>query len=104
MRAVALDHGFLHAVQFTFVLEVFDADQLLAVQGRHEGQARVEAAIANVFAAVIIGLQFADHHGAGAAVTAGAAFFGAGFAHMVAQIIEHGQVRVQGVLATEFLV
>ncbi|MOA05927.1 hypothetical protein D3C78_1255400 [compost metagenome] len=104
LRAVALDHGFLHAVQFTLVLEVFNADQLFAVQGRHEGQARVEAAIANVFAAVIIGLQFADHHGAGAAVTAGAAFFGAGFAHMVAQIIEHGQVRVQGVLATEFLV
>ncbi|MCY1412008.1 hypothetical protein D9M71_274050 [compost metagenome] len=57
-----------------------------------------------MFAAVVIGLQFADDHGAGAAVTAGAAFFGAGFAHMVAQIIEHGQVRVQGVLATEFLV
>ncbi|MNV21148.1 hypothetical protein D3C71_1120760 [compost metagenome] len=104
LRAVALDHGFLHAVQFAFVLEVFNADELFAVQRRNERQARVEAAIANVFATVIIGLQFANHHGARAAVTAGAAFFGAGFAHMVAQIIEHGQVRVQGVLATEFLV
>ncbi|MCY1177915.1 hypothetical protein D9M73_182410 [compost metagenome] len=91
-------------MQFALVLEVFNADQLLAVQGRHERQARVETAVANVFAACVIRLQLADHHGACAAVTAGAAFFGAGFAHMVAQIIEHGQVRVQGVLATEFLV
>jgi hypothetical protein len=45
---VALGHGFLHAVQLALVLEVFDADQLLAVQRRHKGQAGVEAAIANL--------------------------------------------------------
>jgi len=91
-------------VQFALVLEVFDADQLFAVQRRHKGQARVEAAIANVFAAGVIGLQLADYYGAGATVAAGAAFFGAGFAYMLTQVIEHGQIRVQGVLATEFLV
>jgi len=91
-------------VQFALVLEVFDADQLLAVQRRNKGQARIETAIANVFAAGVIGLQLADHHRAGAAVAAGAAFFGAGFTYMLTQVIEHGQIRVQGVLATEFLV
>ena len=40
LRTVALDHGFLHAVQLTFVLEVFNADELFAVQGRNERQAR----------------------------------------------------------------
>jgi len=53
---------------------------------------------------VLVGVQLADHHGARATVAAGAAFLGTGFAHMLAQIIEHGQVGVQGVLATEFLV
>jgi len=101
---VALDHGFLHAVQFALVFEVFDADQLFAVQRRDKGQARVEAAIANVFAASVIRLQLADHHGAGAAVTAGATFFGARFTNVFTQVVEHSQIRVQGVLATEFLV
>ncbi|KWV87954.1 hypothetical protein PFLmoz3_02338 [Pseudomonas fluorescens] len=32
LRTVALDHGLLHAVQLALVLEVFDADQLFAVQ------------------------------------------------------------------------
>lgn len=57
-----------------------------------------------MFATVVIRLQLADHYGAGAAVTAGATFFGAGFADVFTQVIEHGQIRVQGVLATEFLV
>ncbi len=86
------------------MLEAFDADQVLAVQGGNEGQARVEAAIANAFAALRIRLQLAHHHGAGAAVAAGAAFLGAGLAQVLAQIVEHGQVGVQGMLATEFLV
>lgn len=52
----------------------------------------------------VIGLQLANHHGAGAAVATGATFFGAGLAYVFAQVIEHSQIRVQGVLATEFLV
>nr|GFD05567.1 hypothetical protein [Tanacetum cinerariifolium] len=48
LRTVALDHGLLHAVQFALVLEVFDADQLLAVQRCHEGQAGIEAAVAQL--------------------------------------------------------
>ncbi len=39
LRAVTLGHGPLHAVQLALVLERFDADQLLAVQRRDEGQA-----------------------------------------------------------------
>ena len=101
---MALDHGLLHAVQLTLVLEVFNADQLFAVQRRHERQAGIEAAVTNLLGALLVGVQLADHHGARATVAAGAAFLGTGFAHMLAQIVEHGQVGVQGVLATEFLV
>ncbi len=101
---MAIDHRLLDAVQLALVLEVFDADQLLAVQGRNEGQARVEAAIAHARLAFFVRVQFAHHHGARATVAAGAAFFGAWLANVFAQIVEHGQVRVQGVLATEFLV
>lgn len=32
LRPVAFDHGLLHAVQLTLVLQVFDADQLFAMQ------------------------------------------------------------------------
>ncbi|MOA22612.1 hypothetical protein D3C78_1431810 [compost metagenome] len=56
LGAVAFDHGLLHAVQLALMLEVFDADQLFAMQGRHKGQARVEAAIANLLAAAVIGV------------------------------------------------
>ena len=101
---MALHHGFLHAVQLALVLEVFDADQLLAVQRRHKRQAGIEAAIANLLGALRIGMQLADHHGARATVTAGATFLGAGLAHMLAQVVEYGEVGVQGVFATEFLV
>ncbi|MNF90667.1 hypothetical protein D3C84_732370 [compost metagenome] len=83
-------------MQLALVLEVFDADQLLAVQGRDEGQAGVERAIAHALA-----VQFADHHGAGTAVARGAAFFGAGFADMLAQVLEHGDVGIQGMLGTQ---
>ena len=101
---MAFDHGLLHAVQLALVLEVFDGDQLLAVQGRDKGQARIEAAIANLFGTLLVGLQLAHHHSAGATVAAGAAFLGSGFAQVLTQIVEHSQVRVQGMLATELLV
>ncbi len=81
---MAIDHRLLDAVQLALVLEVFDADQLLAVQGRDEGQARVEAAIANAFAAIGVRFQFAHHHGARATIAAGAAFFGAWFTNVFA--------------------
>ncbi len=74
LRTVALNHGLLHAVQLALVLEVFDADQLFAVQRRHKGQARVKAAITNLLDALIVAMQLADHHGARTAVAAGAAF------------------------------
>jgi hypothetical protein len=35
---VTVDHGFLHAVQLALMLEVFDADQLFAVQRGDERQ------------------------------------------------------------------
>lgn len=104
LRAVALDHGALHAVQLALMLEVFHADQLLAVQGRHKGQAGIEAAIAQALLALRVGLDFAHDHRAGAAVATGAAFLGSGFMQVLAQVIEHGQVRVQRVLGTQRLV
>lgn len=85
------------------MLEAFDADQLLAVQRRDKGEARVEAAVAQAVVALLVLAQFADDHGAGAAVTTGAALFGAGFAQVLAQVLQHRHVRVQGVLTMQLL-
>lgn len=101
---MAIGHGFLHAVQLALVLETFDADQLLAMQGGDERQARVEAAVADAVAAVRVLDEFAHDHGAGAAVAAGAAFLGAGLAQVLAQVLQHRHVRVQGVFAVQLLV
>lgn len=101
---MALDHGLLHAVQLALVLEVFHGDQLFAVQGRDKRQARIEAAIANLLGTLLVGMQLADYHGAGTTVAAGAAFLGSGFAQVLTQVVEHSQVRVQVMLATELLV
>jgi len=94
---VAVDHGLLDAVQAALVLEVFDADQLLAVQRGDEGQAGVEGAIAQ---AVIH--QLADHHGTGATVTGGAALLGSGLATMLAQVLQHRGVGIECALAAQF--
>ncbi|MNH12724.1 hypothetical protein D3C79_722750 [compost metagenome] len=91
-------------MQLALVLEAFDADQLFAVQRGDERQARVEAAVADVLAAVLALGQLADHHGAGATIAAGAAFLGTGLAQVFTKILEHGQVGVQGMLTAQLLV
>ena len=93
---MAVDHSLLHAVQLALVLEVFDGDQLLAVQAGDEGQAGVEGAITNAVA-----IELAYHHGAGTAVAGGAAFLGSGFADVLTQVVEHGDVGVQGMLGAQ---
>ena len=104
LRTVAVDHCPLHAVQLALVLEVFNADQLLAVQGRNKGQARVDTAIAQALGAFIIGMQFTHHYRAGTAVAAGATFLGAGFVQVFAQVSKHGHIRVQHMLGAQRLV
>ena len=101
---MAVDHRPLHAVQLPLVLEVFDADQLLAVQSRDKGQARIEAAIAQPFKAFSVGVKFADNHGTGPTVAAGASFFGTRLVQVFTQVIEHGQIRVERVLGAQRLV
>ena len=104
LRTVAVDHRLLHAVQAALMLEVFDADQLLAVQRGHEGQARVEAAITQLLPARRVGAQLADDHGTCAAIAAGAAFFGAGFMQVLAQIVEDRHIGVQSLFGFQLLV
>lgn len=82
LRAVAVNHGLLDAVQLSLVLQVFDGDELLAVQGGDEGQAGVQGAVADALA-----VQLADHHGAGTAVSGGAAFFGSRLAKVPTQVV-----------------
>jgi hypothetical protein len=94
---VAVDHGLLDAVQVALVLEVFDGDQLLAVQGGDEGQAGIERAVAQRFS-----VQLADHDGAGTAVAGCTAFFGAGFAAMFTQVFQHGGIRIECLLTAQF--
>ncbi|MNZ99989.1 hypothetical protein D3C78_1193340 [compost metagenome] len=104
LRAVAVGHGLLHAVQLALMFETFDADQLLAVQRRNKGQARVQAAVADLLAAVVALGQFADHHRAGTTIAAGAAFLGTGLAQVLAQVLQHCQVGIQGMLTAQLLV
>lgn len=93
---MAVDHRLLHAVQPALVLEVFDGDQLLAVQAGDEGQAGIESAVAHAVA-----IELTHHHGAGAAVAGGAAFLGSGLADVFTQVVEHGDVGIQGMLGTQ---
>ena len=99
LRAVALDHRLLHAVELALMLEVFNADQLFAMQGRDECQAGIEAAIAQAFSALLVSMQLTNNHRAGAAITAGTAFLGAGFVQVLTQVIEYREVGVQCVFS-----
>ncbi|MCY1245163.1 hypothetical protein D9M72_582870 [compost metagenome] len=85
------------------MLEVVDGDELLAVQRGNEGQAGIEGAVADALGALGAD-QFADHHGAGAAVTGGAALLGAGLAEVLAQVVEHGEIRVEAVFDSQLAV
>ncbi len=96
LRAVAIDHRLLDAVQLTLMLEVFDGDQLLAVQGADEGQAGIQGAVAQPIAD-----QFADHNGTGATVAGGTAFLGARLAAVFAQVLQHRGVGVESLLAAQ---
>ncbi|MNF81265.1 hypothetical protein D3C84_635290 [compost metagenome] len=96
LGAMAIHHGLLHRMQLALVLEIFHGDQLLAVQGRDEGQAGVEGAIADAVA-----LQLADDHGAGTAIARGATFFGTGFADMLTQVVEHRDIGIEGLLGAQ---
>jgi hypothetical protein len=73
-----------------FVLfQAFDGEQGAAVQHRGEQDAGVDRTEADLAV-----LQFAQHHGAGAAVALRAALLGAGAAQVVTQQVEHRQRRV----------
>ncbi len=99
LRAVAIDHRLLDAVQLTLMLEVFDGDQLLAVQGADEGQAGVQGAVAQPIAD-----QFADHDGTGATVAGGTAFLGARLAAVFAQVLQHRGIGVESLLAAQLTI
>ena len=87
LRAVALDHRFLHRMQRAVRLtQVLDGEERFAVQRRHELDAGVDRL--EVDAARLVAL--ADHDRARAAVAFGAAFLGAGAMRVLAQILQDG--------------
>ncbi|MNT22845.1 hypothetical protein D3C72_1582440 [compost metagenome] len=84
---MALHHGLLHRVERTVRLtQVFHGDQGLAVERGQELDAGIDGLEGHVAAV----LQLADHDGTGAAVAFSAAFLGAGAAHVLAQVLQHG--------------
>ncbi|MNC30261.1 hypothetical protein D3C75_785410 [compost metagenome] len=103
LAAVAVGHRLLHAMQMPRLTEILDGDQLLAVQGGHEGQAGVQAAIAQP-RAVGGRVRLGDHHGAGTAVARRTALLGAAAAEMAAQVFEHRQIRIERGLAAQLAV
>ena len=66
-------------------LQAFHGEEFLSVQRRQELDARIDRAKAHAWT-----VEFADDHGAGAAVALGASFFGSGPVEVFAQEIEHG--------------
>ena len=118
LRAMAVDHGLLHRVQAVhgmralvlslhfgsgrrvggaLVLEVFDREERLAMQGRQKldaGVDRLQLQAADGAGGIGIGGQLSDHDRAGAAVTLVAAFLGAGAVRVLAQPVEHRSGRM----------
>ena len=85
LRTVLFDERALHRVEFAIRREVFDREQLLAVERADKRDATVDRAIGEraVF-------HRRHHHGASAAVAGRAAFFGAALAPLLAQVIQNG--------------
>ena len=88
---MVVDHGLLHRMQAVIAGEAFNRDELLAVECRQELDARVDGPNRYVIA---LSIQFRNDDGAGAAVTLGAAFLGAGTTEILAQELQHGPRRV----------
>ncbi len=90
LRAVAIDHRLLHAVQLAMVFQILHRDQLFAVQRADERQAGIDAAVAQLSA-----FRLGQYDGASAAVTGSTAFFGAATAQVAAQIVQHRGVGIE---------
>jgi hypothetical protein len=92
LGSMGLDHGALHRVQRPVRrLEALDRHHLLAVERRHEADARVDRAVAHRAA-----VRLAHDHGAGAAVALGAALLGAAAPERAAKVLQQrgGRGRV----------
>ena len=85
-----IHHRLLHRMEFAAVLvrEVFHREQLLPVQGADEGDATVDRTICEGIA-----LHLRHHHRTSAAISGSAALLGAALVPLLAQILQHGQIR-----------
>ena len=89
LGAMVPHHRGLNRVQAAFAFrEIIDGDDLLAVDLAHELNAAVDGLVAN-----LIAVERAQRHRAGAAITLGTAFLGAGGAFPEPQVVEQ---RVAG--------
>lgn len=91
-----INHGFLHGMQFTIPAQTFDRDEFLAIERRQKLNAGIDGAYSQVIAVTI---QFREHNSARAAITFGAAFFGAGTAQVFAEKLQYCSI---GINAGEF--
>ncbi len=84
-----VDHRLLYGVQSAGgLLQALDRDELLAVQGRQKADTRIDRTIRDTSTR-----QFAEHDGAGAAISLGAALLGTASALNLAQVVENGHGR-----------
>ena len=86
LRAVVVDQRLLQRVQAVGVGQVFHGEQRLAVQRWQ----KLNTGVYRAQAQPAVGVQLAQHHGAGAAIALGAAFLAAGLAQVFTQVLQHG--------------
>ena len=93
LRAVAVDERLLDRMQRAVCAgQALDGDELLAVERRHELDARIDRAKADPAA-----VKLADDDGTGAAIAFGTAFLGSGAAQILAQKLKDRAGRVDGI-------
>src|SRR5271165_3042874 len=97
LRGVAVDHGPLHRMQGTVLLQILYCEHLAAIEGRDELKARVHRPVPHgaVFGA-------ADDDGAGAAITLITPFLGS-MPSAAPQPFQHGQSWFDACYFLEFI-
>ena len=92
LRGMVVDHRLLQRMQLAARGEVFNRDELCAVELAQKQNAGVERLVGEPAA-----LELRQRHGACAAIALGAAFLGPLRSHLLAQPVENGRARGESV-------
>src|SRR5690606_15011221 len=88
LGTVAIHHGLLDGMKGLALLQMFDGEELFAVQSADWGDTGIDGVITHP-----AGFNRAEHHRTSAAISRSAAFLGASQPKIGAQILQYGQTR-----------